>query len=603
MRLKSQEERPSFRWASLLQSADYISLHFFDAVDEGLQLAAAAGVAQLAQGLGFDLADALAGDLEALADLFEGVLGAVFEAEAHLDDALFARGQGAQHLRGVLLEVDRDDGVGGGDGHAVFDEVAEVRVFLFADRRFERDGLLRDLEHLADLRDGDVHAPGDLFRGGFATELLHQLTAGADELVDGLDHVHRDADGAGLVRDGAGDGLTDPPGGVGREFVTATVLELVDGLHQADVALLNQVEELQAAVGVLLGDGDDEAKVGLDQLALGALGVHVALDHLALGALEVGDGDAGVGFDALEVDAAVLLLARYSLRSSSDLRGLELGFERLDLALERAHGVDGLVDLVEQALLLAVGVLQLADDAVDVDVLAADEPAVLALILGLGLGILAARARRASPRSAASFFWCLTMTSMRPTVARTRACRISSVSSSSSKVTTSLMLRTPRRRSSPRPTISRMTMGEREMAFMTRSWPRSMRLAISTSPSRVSSGTVPISRRYMRTGSLVFSSVPGERSSSTSSDSSPASGSYLSRSPANCVAGEDVDALGVDGGHQVVEVVGRGDVTGQQVVDLAIGEIALFFPGVDELVYVVFVLVDFFSHGCAHSCE
>ena len=32
-----------------------------------------------------------------------------------------------------------------------------------------------------------------------------------------------------------------------------------------------------------------------------------------------------------------------------------------------------------------------------------------------------------------------------------------------------------------------------------------MRSAISISPSRVSSGTVPISRRYMRTGSLIFS--------------------------------------------------------------------------------------------------
>ena len=31
-----------------------------------------------------------------------------------------------------------------------------------------------------------------------------------------------------------------------------------------------------------------------------------------------------------------------------------------------------------------------------------------------------------------------------------------------------------------------------------------MRLAISTSPSRVSSETEPILRRYMRTGSLVF---------------------------------------------------------------------------------------------------
>ena len=55
-------------------------------------------------------ADALAGDLEGLADLFEGVLGAVFEAEAHLDHTLFAGGQSAENLRGVLLEVDADDG-------------------------------------------------------------------------------------------------------------------------------------------------------------------------------------------------------------------------------------------------------------------------------------------------------------------------------------------------------------------------------------------------------------------------------------------------------------------------------------------------------------
>ena len=66
---------------------------------------------------------------------------------------------------------------------------------------------------------------------------------------------------------------------------------------------------------------------------------------------------------------------------------------------------------------------------------------------------------------------------------------------------------------------------------------------------------------------------------------------------------EDIDALGVDGGEQIIEIVGGGDITGQEVVDLAIGEISLLFPGVDELVYVVFVLVNFFSHGCAHSCE
>ena len=68
-------------------------------------------------------------------------------------------------------------------------------------------------------------------------------------------------------------------------------------------------------------------------------------------------------------------------------------------------------------------------------------------------------------------------------------------------------------------------------------------------------------------------------------------------------AGQDVDALRVDGCEKVIEIVGCGDVTGEEVVDLAEGEIPLLFPCVDELVYVVFVLVNFFSHGCAHSCK
>jgi hypothetical protein len=41
--------------------------YLFDAVDEGLQLAAAAGVTELAESFGLYLADALAGDLEGLA--------------------------------------------------------------------------------------------------------------------------------------------------------------------------------------------------------------------------------------------------------------------------------------------------------------------------------------------------------------------------------------------------------------------------------------------------------------------------------------------------------------------------------------------------------
>ena len=60
-------------------------------VQKRAQAMAAAGMAQFAQRLGFDLADAFARHGEVLADFFERVLAAVLQAEAHLDDLLFAR--------------------------------------------------------------------------------------------------------------------------------------------------------------------------------------------------------------------------------------------------------------------------------------------------------------------------------------------------------------------------------------------------------------------------------------------------------------------------------------------------------------------------------
>src|SRR5690606_40701081 len=56
---------------------------------------------------------------------------------------------------------------------------------------------------------------------------------------------------------------------------------LLHRLHQADVPLLDQVEELEAAVGVLLGDRDHQPEVGDDQLLLGLLAQALALADLA----------------------------------------------------------------------------------------------------------------------------------------------------------------------------------------------------------------------------------------------------------------------------------------------------------------------------------
>src|SRR5713226_8051232 len=64
--------------------------------EEGAELARARGVAQLAQRLGFDLADTFTGEGERLAYFLERMLAAVLKPEAHLDDLFLARGEGFQ---------------------------------------------------------------------------------------------------------------------------------------------------------------------------------------------------------------------------------------------------------------------------------------------------------------------------------------------------------------------------------------------------------------------------------------------------------------------------------------------------------------------------
>jgi hypothetical protein len=139
-------------------------------------------------------------------------------------------------------------------------------------------------QDLLDALGAQVELAADLARRRLAAELLVQLALGADELVDGLDHVHGHADGARLVGDRPGDGLADPPGRIGRELVALGVVELLDRTDQAEIALLDQVEEQQATADVALGDRYDEAEVGLDQPPPGQLAA-------ALDALEVADAD------------------------------------------------------------------------------------------------------------------------------------------------------------------------------------------------------------------------------------------------------------------------------------------------------------------------
>ena len=97
----------------------------------------------------------------------------------------------------------------------VFDKVAQMRVILFTNRRFQRDWFLGNLENFADLLGWHVHFSTNFFRQRFPTQILQQLTLNPDQLVDGFDHVHWNSNRPRLIGNRPRNSLPNPPGRVG----------------------------------------------------------------------------------------------------------------------------------------------------------------------------------------------------------------------------------------------------------------------------------------------------------------------------------------------------------------------------------------------------
>ena len=66
----------------------------------------------------------------------------IADAEAHAQHALLARRERGKHPRRGLAQVRLDRRVDGQDRVLVLDEIAEMAVFLVADRRLKADRLL-----------------------------------------------------------------------------------------------------------------------------------------------------------------------------------------------------------------------------------------------------------------------------------------------------------------------------------------------------------------------------------------------------------------------------------------------------------------------------
>src|SRR5215212_5131283 len=218
-------------------------------------------------GLALQLADALAGDPEFLAELGEGRGVAVAEAVAPHQDVPVTLGEPLDSLlEGTYLHLP-DDRACHLRSTLVLDQLSEFGAVAVRGEGLVEASSVRhralDVEHLAD---GPLETFGDHSVSGIAAQLGRELVIRAGHLPDLIPHVHGDADGTALVCHSTLHGLPDPPRGVRGEPPTAVGVELLYSPHQADVALLDQVLEGQPHPTIPLGNADHEPEVLLDEL-------------------------------------------------------------------------------------------------------------------------------------------------------------------------------------------------------------------------------------------------------------------------------------------------------------------------------------------------
>ena len=214
-----------------------------------------------------------------------------------------------------------------GDGR-VEHQVAEHQPAVVADGRVEGHRVPADPAQVGDPVGRQPGRLGQLGDGGVPPQPLVELALGPDDLGQLLQDVHRQPHHPRLLGHPAADGLPDPPGGVGRELVALGPVELLHRTDQAEVALLDDVEQRQPAPAVLLGDGHDQAQVGLQHVLLG--GSTVGGHERQVGGVVVGQG------------------GRVGLGSAQQLGGVHAGLDAArDLDLLRRGEQRGPADRVE----------------------------------------------------------------------------------------------------------------------------------------------------------------------------------------------------------------------------------------------------------------
>ncbi|KAF5038643.1 hypothetical protein DSECCO2_552110 [anaerobic digester metagenome] len=98
----------------------------------------------------------------------------------------------------------------------------------------------------------------------FGAQVFHQGTLSLLDLHQLVGSVQRQPHSPAFFINGLHDGLTNPPNGVTDEVIALVGIELIQSRHQADVSLVDQVNQGYPLILILLGHIHHEAEVGFN---------------------------------------------------------------------------------------------------------------------------------------------------------------------------------------------------------------------------------------------------------------------------------------------------------------------------------------------------
>src|SRR5215210_7099918 len=227
--------------------------------------------AEPAEGGALYLADPFAGYADCSTNLRERGAPFAVEAVAAFDDVTLALGESFEETTDGISKGALHDQVLRAGLHLVCEEVREGTVFVGAHGYVIGDDALASCEGAHDFLGALAHIRGELFDGGLATGRGLQVVAGTVHEALPFCGVDGDPDGGRLVGDSPAYGLLDPPGCIGRELGTESRVEAARRPHEPQVALLDEIRELEPPAQIPARPRDDEPQVALDEFLPGRL--------------------------------------------------------------------------------------------------------------------------------------------------------------------------------------------------------------------------------------------------------------------------------------------------------------------------------------------